>query len=192
MAALFKPGVLTTDGKALLAKWQAGGATPQITHAAIGSGSYTKTEDASTRTSLKAEKLRVGISSAAAAADGDTLNLRFVFSNDSVTTGFPVTEVGVFATDPDKGEVLYSISVSADESVADFFPAYSGNHSVSSIFDYYIKMSNAENVTILGGTGAFALADDMIQMQNRVNALEACGLVVVDGKLCVKYTKPTT
>ena len=25
MAALFKPGVLTTDGKALLAKWQAGG-----------------------------------------------------------------------------------------------------------------------------------------------------------------------
>ena len=192
MAALFKPGVLTTDGKALLAKWQAGGATPQITHAAIGSGSNTKTEDASTRTSLKAEKLRVGISSAAAAADGDTLNLRFVFSNDSVTTGFPVTEVGVFATDPDKGEVLYSISVSADESVADFFPAYSGNHSVSSIFDYYIKMSNAENVTILGGTGAFALADDMIQMQNRVNALEACGLVVVDGKLCVKYTKPTT
>lgn len=189
MAALFKPGVLTTDGKALLAKWQAGGATPQITHAAIGSGSYTKTEDASTRTSLKAEKLRVGISSAA--ADGDTLNLRFVFSNDSVTTGFPVTEVGVFATDPDKGEVLYSISVSADESVADFFPAYSGNHSVSSIFDYYIKMSNAENVTILGGTGAFALADDMIQMQNRVNALEACGLVVVDGKLCVKYIKPT-
>lgn len=190
MAALFKPGVLTTDGKALLAKWQAGGSAPQITHAAIGSGSYTKTEDASTRTSLKAEKLRVGISSAT--ADGDTLNLRFVFSNDSVTTGFPVTEVGVFAKDPDKGEILYSISVSADESVADFFPAYSGNHSVSSIFDYYIKMSNAENVTILGGTGAFALADDMIQTQLRVNALEACGLVVVDGKLCVKYTKPTT
>lgn len=83
MAALFKPGVLTTDGKALLAKWQAGGTAPQITHAAIGSGSYTKTEDASTRTSLKAEKLRVGISSAT--ADGDTLNLRFVFSNDNVT-----------------------------------------------------------------------------------------------------------
>ena len=188
MAALFKPGVLTTDGKALLAKWQAGGATPQITHAAIGSGSYTKTEDASTRTSLKAEKL--GISSAA--ADGDTLNLRFVFSNDNVTTGFSVTEVGVFAKDPDKGEVLYSISVSADESVADFFPAYSGNHSVSSIFDYYIKTSNSENVTILGGTGAFALADDMIQTQRRVNALESCGFVVVDGELCVKYTKPTT
>ena len=92
----------------------------------------------------------------------------------------------------DKGEVLYSISVSADESVADFFPAYSGNHSVSSIFDYYIKTSNSENVTILGGTGAFALADDMIQTQRRVNALECCGFVVVDGELCVKYTKPTT
>ena len=59
MAALFKPGVLTTDGKALLAKWQAGGTAPQITHAAIGSGSYTKTEDASTRTSLKADRKSV-------------------------------------------------------------------------------------------------------------------------------------
>ena len=190
MAALFKHGVLTTDGKALVAKWQAGNIKPQITHAAIGSGSYTKTEDASTRASLKAEKLRVGISSASAGSD--TLNLRFVFSNESVTAGFSVTEVGVFAMDPDKGEILYSISVSADESVADFFPAYSGNHSVSSIFDYYIKTSNAENVTIQAGTGAFALAEDLNKAQQRIKALEACGLVVVDGKLCVKYTKPTT
>ena len=63
MAAEFKPGVLTSNGKALLAKWQAGGITPEITRAAIGSGSYSKTEDTSTRSSLKAVKLSVGISS---------------------------------------------------------------------------------------------------------------------------------
>lgn len=171
MAAEFKPGVLTSNGKALLAKWQAGGITPEITRAAIGSGSYSKTEDTSTRSSLKAEKLSVGISSES--ADGDTFSMRCVFDNKTVESGFSVTEVGIFAKDPTKGEILYSISVSTDESVADFFPAYSGNHSVSMIFDYTLKISNAESVIITAGGGAYALADDMRKVKAQVGVLQS-------------------
>ncbi|MGN0706562.1 MAG: phage tail protein [Faecalibacterium sp.] len=184
MAAEFKTGVLTAEGKALLAKWQAGGITPEITRAAVGSGSYSKTEDVSTRTELKSQKLSVGISSETVGED--TLSLRFVFSNETLTTGFSVTEVGIFAMDPTKGEILYSIAVSADESVADFFPAYSGNHSVQQIFDYYLKISNAENVVIQAGSGAYALADDMRKAKADITVLQS-RTSVIEFMIAKKY-----
>ena len=47
---IWNPGKLTKDGKALLAKAQAGKCAIQITKAQSGSGSYTSSEDISQRT----------------------------------------------------------------------------------------------------------------------------------------------
>lgn len=44
---IWNPGKLTKDGKALLAKAQAGKCAIQITKAQSGSGSYTSSEDIS-------------------------------------------------------------------------------------------------------------------------------------------------
>ena len=124
MAAEFKTGVLTTKGLALLAKWQFG-ATPVITRIAIGSGTYTDGEDLTGRTSLKSQKLSVGVTSKTI-QNSTTVLLKAIFSNSTLAAGFSVTEIGVFATDPDEGEILYSMAVSADEAHADFLPAYNG------------------------------------------------------------------
>ena len=157
--AEFKPGVLTAKGLALLAKWQLGRGTPTITRAVIGSGSYTASEVITNRTALKSQKLSVGISTKYITS-ASTVLLKAVFDNTTLSTGFKVTEIGVYAIDPDDGEILYSMAVSADESVADYLPAYNGSYPSEIVFNYQIEVSNAETVTIQAGTGAYAPADD--------------------------------
>ena len=51
---IWNPSKLTTKGKALLAKAQAGKCTIKITKAQTGSGQYSSGEATDTRTSLKA------------------------------------------------------------------------------------------------------------------------------------------
>lgn len=159
MAAEFKPGVLTNKGLALLAKWQLGRCTPAITRAAIGSGSYSASESLATRTALKAQKLAVGISTKYV-QNSSTVLLKCMFDNTTLAAGFKVTEIGIYATDPDEGEILYSIAVTADEANADYLPAYNGTYPSQLVFNYQVEVSNAETVTIQAGSGAYAPADD--------------------------------
>lgn len=171
MAAEFNAGVITTKGLALLAKWQAGRCTPTLTRAVVGSGSYSSGESLVNRTALKSQKLSVGFSTKQV-QNASTLLLRFVFDNTTLTTGFKVTEVGVYANDPDDGEILYSIATSADAANADYLPAYNGTYPSTIVFNYQIEVANAANVTIRAGTGAYALADDFYETQADVEVLK--------------------
>ena len=170
MAAEFNAGVLTTKGLALLAKWQQGRCTPALTRAVAGSGSYSSGESLVNRTALKAQKLSVPFSTKLV-QNTSTLLLRFILDNTSLTTGFKITEVGIYATDPDDGEILYSIAVSADPGNADYLPAYNGTYPSTVVFNYQIEVANASSVTIAAGTGAYAPADDFYDLQAEVTDL---------------------
>lgn len=163
MAAEFKPGVLTNKGLALLAKWQLGRCIPTITKAVIGSGSYSASESLATRTALKAQKLSVGISTKYI-QNNSTALLKCMFDNTTLTAGFKVTEIGIYAQDPDDGEILYSMAVSADEANADYLPAYNGTYPSMVVFNYQVEVSNAATVTIQAGPGAYAPADDFNEL----------------------------
>jgi len=171
MAADFNTGVLTTRGLALLAKWQLGTVTPTITRAVIGSGTYTSGESITDRTALKSQKLSVGISTKYV-QNGSTVLLKAIFDNTTVTTGFRVTEIGIYAIDPDIGEILYSMAVTADAANADYLPAYNGTYPSTIVFNYQIEVGNASSVTIQAGTGAYAPADDFNALSNDVDAVE--------------------
>ena len=170
MAAEFKPGVLTNKGLALLAKWQLGRATPTITRAVIGSGSYSASESLTGRTALKSQKLSVGISTMYI-QNSTTVLLKCIFDNSTLAAGFRITEIGIYATDPDEGEILYSIAVSTDESNADYLPAFNGTYPSTIVFNYQIEVSNAAAVTIIAGTGAYAPADDFNELVSDVEGL---------------------
>lgn len=171
MAAEFKPGVLTNKGLALLAKWQLGRATPAITRAVIGSGSYSASESLVGRTALKSQKLSVGISTMYI-QNSTTVLLKCIFDNSTLSAGFRITEIGIYATDPDEGEILYSIAVSADENNADYLPAFNGTYPSTIVFNYQIEVGNAATVTITAGTGAYASADDLAEVSIHVSANE--------------------
>lgn len=168
---IWNPGKLTKDGKALLAKAQAGKCAIQITKAQSGSGSYTSNEDISQRTALKTVKQTFPISNKVINTDS-ALVLKITMENSTLTAGYDITEFGVFASDPDKGEILYSI---ATASTSDYMPAYNGVVPSVINMSYYLEVANASTVTIKSA-GALALQSDLEALEARVTAVESDAL----------------
>lgn len=164
---------LTTAGKALLAKAQAGQTSIQITKVQTGSGSYSSGENLEGRTALKTPKQTFPIQSKSISDADNTLILKIAITNKSVTetlsTGYDITELGIFARDPQKGEILYSI---ATASTSDYMPAYNGVIPSVINLSYYLEVANAASVTI-NSAGAPALQSDLEALEARVTAVES-------------------
>lgn len=163
---------LTTAGKALLAKAQAGQTTIQITKAQTGSGTYTSGESLESRTALKAPKQTFPIQGKQLSEGDSTLILKVTVSNktdtETLNAGYDVREFGVFAKDPQKGEILYSIATAA---TSDYMPAYNGTIPSVINMSYYMEVANAANVTI-NSAGALALQADLEKLEARVTSIE--------------------
>lgn len=169
---MWNPSKLTTAGKALLAKAQAGQTSIQITKAQTGSGSYSSGENIESRTALKTPKQTFPIQNKVISDADNTVILKIAITNKSETetlsTGYDITEFGIFAQDPQKGEILYSI---ATASTSDYMPAYNGVLPSVINMSYYLEVSNAANVTI-NSAGALALQADLEALEARVTTIE--------------------
>ena len=169
---MWNPSKLTTAGKALLAKAQAGQTSIKITKAQTGSGSYSSGENIESRTALKTPKQTFPIQNKVISDADNTVILKIAITNKSETetlsTGYDITEFGIFAQDPQKGEILYSI---ATASTSDYMPAYNGVLPSVINMSYYLEVSNAENVTI-NSAGALALQADLEALEARVTTIE--------------------
>lgn len=163
---------LTKAGKALLAKAQAGQTSIQITKVQTGSGSYSSGENLEDRTALKTPKQTFPIQSKSISDADNTLILKIAITNKSETetlsTGYDITELGIFAKDPQKGEILYSI---ATASTSDYMPAYNGVIPSVVNLSYYLEVANAASVTI-NSAGALALQADLEALETRVTSIE--------------------
>lgn len=169
---IWNPSKLTTKGKALLAKAQAGRCTIKITKAQTGSGQYSSGEATDTRTSLKAPVQTLPIHSKEI-QNGSTLVLKVAITNktsdtDVLKSGYEIREFGIFAQDPDDGEILYSI---ATASTSDYMPAYNGVIPSVISMSYYLEVANASSVTIVTA-GGLALQSDLEALADRVTIIE--------------------
>lgn len=182
--ANFNPAIITEKGINLLAK--VGETTIEFTRAATGDGAYTNEEVLSERTSLKAQKQEFPISSVSV-LDESTVYLRFIISNSqnavNLENGYYIKEVGIFANDPDEGEILYAITTAVTDQW-DYLPKY--NELMPSVItmEFYTKVNNSDKVCIKASCGAYATADDVIDIQNgmknKVDKVEGKGLSTND------------
>jgi phage-related tail fiber protein len=142
--------VLTDRGAALLAKVQLGSAL-HFTRAAVGSGILDAEVSLEDLTDLISFEQVVEINSLSV-RDGSAV-IRLILNNADVSTGFSVTEIGLFATDPDAGEVLYAIAYAGDQ--ADTCPAYDGSNIVEFIWDLICSVGAAEVTVTIDDTAVF-------------------------------------
>lgn len=151
MAGIFNEAVLTTKGIALLAKAQAGECTIELTKAASGSGSYDDDDDLQSMTALKNQQQEFDITGVYTQNETNVY-VKFIITNNpdsgALTTGYYVTEVGIFATDPDEGEILYAIAT-AIEDQWDYMPSYNSYLPATITVEFLIEVSNASEVTIV-------------------------------------------
>lgn len=161
--AAFGAAILTQQGLNLIAKAQAGQAAIKFTKAAAGDGFYSDGEVLIGLTNLKSQRQEMPINEVAVVNDS-TVYLKFVISNfaetQSLNHGYYVKEVGVFAEDPEEGEILYAIAVAVNDQW-DYMPAYNGLHAATILMEFYTEVSNAAEVTIVSGSGAYALQEDL-------------------------------
>ena len=133
--------VLTAAGRKLQAKVEAG-KTLAFTKIKLGDGSESAS-DVDSLTNLVNPKLVVGISSVT--SSDDTCTITGLIVNSNVSTGFYAREAGIFATDPDDGEILYAICLDPNP---DFVPPATAAVIESVTFSMVLSISNVANVAV--------------------------------------------
>lgn len=134
--------ILTSRGRALQAKAQAG-IQLKFTNIRVGDGQVggqaisELTDLIHTVKTLDITKLKT--LSGGKAVVGSTL------SNSGLTTGFYWREIGVFAEDPDLGEILYCYGNAGDQ--AEYIPADGGADLIEKSIDVVILVGNASNIS---------------------------------------------
>ena len=92
------------------------------------------------------------------------------FSNVNLTEGYYVKAIGLYAMDPDRGEILFSVSV-ADESTAtaDWMPPVNRTCVSSLMVDLIVEMANASSVNVEVDPTAVATVAQVVELQSQLD-----------------------
>ncbi len=105
--------VITAKGRALIAKVIAQNTAIAFTRAAVGTGSIPTGYDPANLTNLNQYHMDGRIT--AMSSENETAYITFQIASSDVEAGFVMTEAGIFAEDPDEGEILYAYLGLADD-----------------------------------------------------------------------------
>ena len=168
--SIFKKAVLTRAGKALITKNQANRGTTEFTKAVSGSGAWDLEEDLENADELKTPMQNFEFSGIDI-PDGNpaTVVLTVLLNNKGMEELYYISELGIFANDPDDGEVLYAIAVTDDATV--YMPAENGIGISSIVERINIEVSNSSSVIIKTDAGLVSATDflDLKKLVNRIN-----------------------
>lgn len=133
--------VYTTLGLNLMAKLQTG-ATLEITRAVGGDG-HTSTDALTALTEVTARQT-LTLSNAVYKGSGQAL-LPVTLYNRGLTAGYPLRQIGVYATDPDDGEVLMLIAQSEQP---DTIPSDADSPDFVINFSFHVALGNAGRINV--------------------------------------------
>lgn len=142
--------VVTRKGLQLITKLVASETALTFTRVAIGTGKVPGGYDPGSMTGLNEYKMDGSIASHS--ASGDEASVVMQISSIGVDTGFTITEAGLFATDPDEGEILYAyLDMSADPQYM-----YPENNAISKFIEMtlVVKIGEVQSVTAVINPGS--------------------------------------
>lgn len=136
----------TRKGEQLRAKVEAGKCKLTLTKIKIGNGNVTL-GDIKDMSDLKSPQLVLGISSCAVSAEDDRVcEVVGIASSSNVENAFSVTEMGLYANDPDVGEILYLVEI---DTSPDDMPNKNAQSPVTLTYQIELVTSNTANVTVM-------------------------------------------
>lgn len=144
--------VLTKQGLKLQAKVDAG-SRMQLTKCMLGSGILSSGQSLENLTGLIAPVQSLPIASISYSENNGACVITAVTDNSNVSTGYYLREFGIFARDPNDGEILYAVAQDANP---DYIPPSGTSAVVSQEIGVALSFSNAANVTAQVNTSAIA------------------------------------
>lgn len=155
---------LTNKGKILQSKAQTG-ITLQYTRIAMGDGQLGSTPILALNGLIR-EKKSLNISKLKIQSGGKAI-VGTTWSNNDLSEGFYFREIGVFANDPDEGEILYCYGNSG--ALAEYIPPGSGSDIIERNLDIVTVVGNALNVTAtIDSSLTFASQQDLEVLEQQV------------------------
>lgn len=141
--ALYKKAILTNYAIELIAKTIAGNKL-EFTKIAVGDGEYAETVDLKSMNNLNNERQSAKITSVQA-VNKKIARVRGVITNENLRQNYYIREVGLFAKDPDRGEILYSY---AQTEIADLMPAHNSRLPCSKTIDMLTAVNDTEDIIV--------------------------------------------
>ena len=136
----------TRKGEQLRAKVEAGKCKLTLTKIKIGNGNVALS-DIKDMSDLKSPQLVLGISSCAVSAEDDRVcEVVGIASSSNVENAFSVTEMGLYANDPDVGEILYLVEI---DTSPDDMPNKNAQSPVTLTYQFELVTSNMANVVAM-------------------------------------------
>ena len=133
--------VLTAAGRVLQAKVETG-ITLELTRIKLGDGTESL-DSVDALTDLVSPKAILPISSAV--AEGQEAVITGVMSATQLSAGFYCREWGLFARDPDVGEILYMVTI---DSVPEWLPSSTQAAQVAATYALKVAVANSTSITV--------------------------------------------
>lgn len=167
--AEFSKLVLTGYGQALLAKMIAGTGNIDFTKICSSSTQYTESQLA-TLTSLSNIQ-QTSLVSKVTRTNEVAIKVESAFSNSSLTSGYYMRTLGLYAIDPDRGEILYAVTI--EKSGNCYMPPYNGVTVTGAYLQLITTVGNASSVSLDVDPGAYATIGDVQQLESEIADLKA-------------------
>ena len=161
--------VLTDDGQALMAKMIAGTGNIDFTKICSSSTQYTESQlqSLTVLTNVKQTTLVSKVTRTNEVA----IKIEAAFSNVDITTGYYMRTLGLYAVDPDKGEILYAACIETTNNC--YMPPYNGVTVSAAYIQLYTTVGNSESVSLEVNPGAYATIGDIQALEAEIADLKA-------------------
>lgn len=166
--ASFNPTVITDKGLALCAKIAAGTTKMSFTKICTSSTNYSSDTNLAALTALTSIKQTTLVSNVSV-INNASVKVEGALSNASLSTGYYIYTIGLYAQDPDLGEILYSVTTAVQ---ADWMPPNNGLSASSILIQLVTVTSNASNVQVSVDPNATATITDITNLQGQIDDLK--------------------
>lgn len=168
---------ITKKGLKLLTKILASGEELNFTRAAVGTGSVPAGYDRENMIGLAAYKMDGTISRCVSDPENQQASIVMQVSSVGVTQGFTVTEAGIFAQDPDEGEILYAYT----DMTEDPQYIYPEDSEISKFVELtlVVVIGSVEKVTAYINPGSLVTSEEFYDLKKELE----------DGKTTIEFTE---
>lgn len=167
--AEFSKLVITSNGQALISKVLAGKQGVEFTKICASSTTYTiaQLEALTALSNVKQTSLVSKITRTNEVA----VQVETAFTNTDIKTGYYMRTLGLYAVDPDKGEILYAVTIETSGNC--YMPPYNGITVSGAYVKLVTTIGNADNVSLEVDQAAVATIGDIQELEKEISDLRA-------------------
>lgn len=167
--AEFSKLVITNKGQALIAKMIAGEGNIDFTKISTSSTQY-EVDDLEALTALTGVK-QTSLISKVTRTNDVAIKVEAAFTNTDLTAGYYMRTLGLYAVDPDEGEILYAVTIETSGNC--YMPPYNGVTVSGAYVQLVTTVGNADSVSLEVDQAAVATIGDIQDLQKQISDLQA-------------------